>query len=130
MIGFPAGYYVYTGSAMGGVEARVSRHLRRRKRLRWHVDYLLRAAEVVGVVSMATTRRVECACNRAVLRMRGAKVVAPGFGASDCRCPAHLVHFVAKPRIAKAFWPGRITRRPGDARRLRAPGAFPASFGE
>ena len=36
------GYYVYVGSALGsgGLAARVGRHCRREKRLRWHVDYL------------------------------------------------------------------------------------------
>ncbi len=31
---FPAGYYVYVGSALGGIEARVNRHLRNVKKLR------------------------------------------------------------------------------------------------
>ena len=36
------GFYLYTGSAMGpgGLAARVGRHCRHEKRLRWHVDYL------------------------------------------------------------------------------------------
>jgi len=36
-----AGYYVYVGSALGpgGLAARVGRHCRREKALRWHVDY-------------------------------------------------------------------------------------------
>jgi len=35
------GYYVHVGSALGpgGLAARVGRHCRREKRLRWHVDY-------------------------------------------------------------------------------------------
>ena len=43
---FPAGYYVYTGSAKRGLESRIARHLRRRKRMRWHIDYLLQYADV------------------------------------------------------------------------------------
>ena len=37
-----AGYYVYVGSALGpgGLAARVGRHCRREKTLRWHVDCL------------------------------------------------------------------------------------------
>ena len=36
------GFYVYVGSALGpgGLAARVGRHCRREKILRWHVDYL------------------------------------------------------------------------------------------
>ncbi len=92
---FPAGYYVYTGSAMRGLRARLNRHRRRRKKLWWHIDYLLRRAEIVDVVEVPTRRPMECALNRRVLKMAGARVVARGFGASDCRCEAHLAYFGA-----------------------------------
>ena len=84
---FPAGRYIYTGSARGGVEARVGRHLRRDKRLHWHVDYLL-AAPGVRVVDMRRSVAGECILNQ---RTAG-RIVAPGFGASDCRagCGSHL----------------------------------------
>lgn len=84
---FPAGRYVYSGSAKRGLDARIARHLRREKPLRWHIDYLLRAPGV-RVVNVIRSRRGECALNRAV---RG-RVPAAGFGASDCGagCGAHL----------------------------------------
>ena len=84
---FPAGRYVYTGSARRALEARIARHLRQEKALRWHIDYLL-AAPGVRVVSVLRSTRGECALNRRV----GGTIVAPGFGASDCRagCGAHL----------------------------------------
>lgn len=83
----PAGRYVYTGSARRNFEARIERHLRREKTLRWHIDYLL-AAPGVRVVEVRRSRRAECAWNRAT---KGDAVI-PGFGASDCRagCGAHL----------------------------------------
>jgi Uri superfamily endonuclease len=85
--GFPAGRYVYSGSAKHGLDARIARHLRRRKSLRWHIDYLL-SAPGVAVVDVIRSRRGECALNRAV----PGRVVAVGFGASDCRAgrSAHL----------------------------------------
>lgn len=45
----PAGRYVYCGSAYGpgGIRARVSRHCRTDKKLRWHVDHLTRTGTVV-----------------------------------------------------------------------------------
>jgi Uri superfamily endonuclease len=48
---FPAGQYLYTGSARRNLEARIARHLRRDKPLRWHIDYLLTAegVRVLGV---------------------------------------------------------------------------------
>lgn len=91
--GFDAGYYVYTGSAMGGLEARIARHRRRRKKLWWHIDYLLRQAELVDVVAVPTSGRIECELNRRVLSLPGAAVPVKGFGASDCSCVTHLVRF-------------------------------------
>ena len=84
---FPAGRYVYTGSARRGLEARIARHLRQDKTLRWHIDYLL-AAPGVRVRSVTRSSRPECHWNQAT---RG-RLVARGFGASDCRagCDAHL----------------------------------------
>jgi len=90
---FSAGYYVYTGTAMDGLEARIARHRRRRKKTRWHIDYLLRKARVAEVVMVPTRERAECARNRVVMSLPGAAVIAPRFGASDCRCAAHLVYF-------------------------------------
>ena len=48
---FPAGLYVYTGSAKRNLDARVARHIRRDKPLHWHIDYLL-AAPGVAVVEV------------------------------------------------------------------------------
>ncbi len=96
---FPAGWYVYTGSAMNGLRARIARHRRRRKKLHWHIDYLLRRAEIVEVIEVPTRRRVECARHRHVLRLPGAQVPAPGFGSSDCRCISHLAYFARRPQL-------------------------------
>lgn len=84
---FPAGRYVYTGSARRGLEARIARHLRRDKRLRWHIDYLLDAAQA-RVSGVERFPGAECAVNQ---RTAG-EVVVTGFGASDCRagCGSHL----------------------------------------
>jgi len=85
---FPAGRYVYTGSARRALEARIARHLARGpKRLRWHVDHLL-AAPGCTVTDVERHDADECALNRAV----GGTVPVPGFGASDSRagCGSHL----------------------------------------
>lgn len=89
---FPAGRYVYTGSALNGVEPRLARHRRRRKPLHWHIDYLLRHTRIKSIRVRRTRRRVECVLNREVLTQPGVQVIAKGFGASDCRCQAHLVY--------------------------------------
>jgi Uri superfamily endonuclease len=84
---FPAGTYVYTGSARAAMDARIARHLSATKTLRWHVDYLL-AADGVRVLRVERSAVAECALNRST---PGA-IVAPGFGSSDCRagCGSHL----------------------------------------
>ena len=95
-IAFPAGWYLYVGSALGpgGMPARLARHRRRlgpAKRPHWHIDYLRQRALWGGAWACAAGQRQECAWAAELRRLPGAEIVAPGFGASDCRCPAHLV---------------------------------------
>jgi Uri superfamily endonuclease len=87
---FPAGWYVYAGSAKRGLRARIERHLRRKKKMRWHIDYLLRRARILYVITFADRTECELA---ALLLARGGRIVVPRFGSSDCRCPSHLVYF-------------------------------------
>ena len=86
---FPAGYYAYVGSALNGLQARVVRHLRKEKRLHWHIDYLLREARVVAVVTVRSKERKECAIAAA---LAGRFETVAAFGASDCRCRSHLFY--------------------------------------
>ena len=86
------GRYAYCGSAYGpgGLRARLGRHLRRDKALRWHVDHLTAAGRVFAV-GLAPGGR-ECALVAALGRQAGVDVPLLGFGSSDCRrCPAHLL---------------------------------------
>ncbi|MDY7075585.1 MAG: GIY-YIG nuclease family protein [Chloroflexota bacterium] len=96
---FQAGWYAYAGSACGpgGLVARVSRHLRAPKPLRWHVDYLRAYARPVEIWYATGTRRRECVWAQALSDLQGASIPVPRFGASDCCCPAHLTHFPTSP---------------------------------
>jgi len=98
---FPAGFYLYMGSALGpgGLTGRLARHLRSSKRLHWHVDYLLDAkcARVVEVWTATGATCRECDWARAAMRLPRASVIVPRFGASDCRCVAHLIGFTMPP---------------------------------
>ncbi len=84
---FPAGHYVYTGSARRNLAARIARHLSDSKKLRWHIDYLLAHPEV-EILRMETSAIPECRWNQQV----AGQIPVPGFGASDCRrhCGSHL----------------------------------------
>ena len=91
---FPAGRYVYTGSALGpgGVPARVARHLRAGKPSKWHIDYLDAVAPIIAVSAAYGTLRGECEWSRRLAALPGCQAPVSGFGSSDCRagCAAHL----------------------------------------
>ncbi|MBN2251402.1 MAG: GIY-YIG nuclease family protein [Candidatus Altiarchaeota archaeon] len=88
-VSFKKGFYAYAGSGMGGLEARVMRHLRRGKKLHWHIDYLLEKAKVRVVYIRPSGRREECE----IARMFASRFqCVPGFGCSDCRCKSHLFY--------------------------------------
>jgi Uri superfamily endonuclease len=84
---FPAGHYVYTGSARSNMEARIARHLRHEKMLRWHIDYLL-ASPLASVVNVTQFTQEECEINQQSTGI----ILIKGFGASDCHagCGSHL----------------------------------------
>ncbi|MFQ5881358.1 MAG: DUF123 domain-containing protein [Candidatus Methylomirabilales bacterium] len=119
---FPTGYYAYTGSAMGGILARIARHRQKDKRIRWHIDYLLQSPEaaVVLVLAFPGTRRKECRLNRRIAALPGARVILPGFGCSDCRrgCRSHLIHFAelspARPPLQGPLHQGKKKGALGD----------------
>jgi Uri superfamily endonuclease len=92
---FPAGDYLYTGSAKRNFEARIARHLRQDKAIRWHIDYLLTAPGAT-VTKVIRSDEGECPLNQ---RTSGV-IPIPGFGASDCRagCGSHLKYLGDNPR--------------------------------
>jgi len=90
---FPAGHYLYFGSAMNGLHARISRHLRSDKKLHWHIDYFLQQATIVDIWYVESEERLECRLCLEATRLPGAIVPVKGFGSSDCRCTAHLIYF-------------------------------------
>ena len=87
---FPAGVYLYVGSAQRNREARLARHARRRKPLRWHIDYLSTKAEILGAILLPGRKNRECLVAEELARTFARPVAR--FGASDCRCPGHLFH--------------------------------------
>jgi Uri superfamily endonuclease len=114
------GFYIYVGSALGpgGLQARIRRHLDPAPPLHWHIDYLKRAARIVEIWSLADPVRREHAWASALASLPNASIPMPGFGSSDCDCPAHLFHFPTAPKLA-AF--ARALRRAGvDGRQIEA----------
>ena len=88
-LSFPAGVYLYTGSALGGLDQRVSRHIRHEKTVKWHIDRLTVAADSVSAYESYPDYVPECE----LASMAGDCGMVPsvdGFGCSDCSCRTHL----------------------------------------
>jgi len=96
---FQKGFYAYVGSALAGLERRLARHLGARRRLHWHIDYLLNAAEVRIVICAETSDRKECVVAQTLSRRLPA---VTKFGCSDCHCPSHLF-FCQDPEALKGY---------------------------
>jgi len=98
---FGAGYYIYVGSAMANLTKRMARHRRLRKRLHWHIDSLRQEAELVDVLPIRSSDRLECDLARAVDKISNWSI--PDFGSSDCSCSSHLFAFTESPLLSPGF---------------------------
>lgn len=108
---FPAGHWVYVGSAMRGLRARMARHLRRGKARHWHADYLRDAADGAEVLALRSADRRECEIARA---LGGVLTPGPkGFGCGDCACETHLFfsreHPLDRPEVHRILERFRMT---------------------
>jgi Uri superfamily endonuclease len=84
-----AGRYLYCGSAKGpgGIRARLARHMRIEKSIRWHVDRLTKIGTVIGAWSFPGGD--ECDLVRTLSHL---SFPIRGFGSTDCRkCQSHLL---------------------------------------
>lgn len=84
------GYYLYCGSAQGGLLPRLARHMRRDKKVHWHVDRLTAAGDACGALVFAGGKEAECVLAELLASLPGVDPVGKGFGTSDCLCPTHL----------------------------------------
>lgn len=91
------GFLVYTGSALGrggaSLERRIERHCRRRKRVRWHVDFLTIRQQIIirKVICIDSPERLECRINRRIISELAGTPVTLRAGATDCKCDGHLL---------------------------------------
>ncbi|HYO87028.1 MAG TPA: GIY-YIG nuclease family protein [Candidatus Limnocylindrales bacterium] len=99
---FPPGYYTYVGSAHGpgGLAGRLKHHLAPTAQPHWHIDRLRKAAAVAAVWWCADEEIREHGWAAALANLSGGHIIARRFGASDCHCPSHLLHFAAHPDFA------------------------------
>ena len=94
------GIYIYTGSAFGpgGLRVRLARHLRKPLKFHWHIDYLGQATVPLETWVVSGGENHEHAWARALIQLPYTSFPMPGFGASDCRCPAHLIYLPEPPQ--------------------------------
>lgn len=107
-----AGDYFYAGSAYGpgGLRARISRHMRRAKTCRWHIDQITAVAEIRGAWVLPNGDECELVAWHPALPMP-----ILGFGSSDCRrCRSHLL--------------GPLSSRPRERTRKRTCRPSPAFY--
>lgn len=89
LIKFDKGYYAYAGSALNGLESRIRRHLRKRKKMYWHIDYLLEKTVIKEIFYREGEEREECKFAKELGEyFKSIK----DFGSSDCKCSSHLFY--------------------------------------
>ena len=84
---FKKGIYICTGSAKKNIDSRIKRHLCNKKKLHWHIDYLL-LNKNVKVIDVNKSNKFECDLNKET----EGEIIIHGFGSSDCEagCKSHL----------------------------------------
>jgi sugar fermentation stimulation protein A len=113
---FRPGYYLYAGSAMNGLQARIGRHRRPSKKIRWHIDYLTSGPmSVIRAYPIRSTDRGELELVTALARLYPEQV--RGFGASDSPASSHLFYASAPPHREPAFQQLLLDRRVASALR-------------
>jgi Uri superfamily endonuclease len=89
---FKRGTYLYVGRAKRNLKKRIERHLRKNKKLFWHIDYFLQVAKVMGIWVKLNSLD-ECRTVSQIRKfLRKSEIPQKKFGASDCRCPGHLLY--------------------------------------
>jgi sugar fermentation stimulation protein A len=99
---FRRGFYVYIGSGRRNLSKRLERHQRKRKRMKWHIDYLRDVCKVTALVPVRTSDDLEHEMARDVAGI--AQWDVSGFGCTDCiRDGSHLFGFKENPVHLPAF---------------------------
>jgi len=98
---FQKGYYVYVGSAISNLRARIKRHRHKRKKMYWHIDYLTHVTDGFLSIPIRSSQRQECEIARSLSLIF--KSGPSNFGSSDCKCLTHLFFSKKNPLHMEAF---------------------------
>lgn len=120
-IEFPAGWYAYTGSALGsGGFGRIDRHRAvaagDNDTRHWHIDYLLGDTATTIERAVTTEADIECAVAQ---RVDGPTAEGfdrvDSFGCSDCDCRSHLIYHESRDRLLSVVTDAHEAAREGTA---------------
>ena len=98
---FKKGFYIYVGSAMTNLTARMERHRHIRKKHHWHIDWLRDRAEFQSVLAIRASVRLECDIAGALSGISDWSI--RGFGCTDCSCGSHLFAMARNPLDSRPF---------------------------
>lgn len=95
------GWYIYVGSAMNSLKRRIGRHLRKKKNLKWHIDFLIPNLEKLKAISISSSEKIECKIS---FDLKGISFgFVEGFGSADCNCLSHLYFMEKNPLKEEKF---------------------------
>ena len=101
-IHFPAGCYVYVGSALNSLDSRIKRHQRKRKKCFWHIDYIASTVmQIKKVYPIRRPERMESQLAQVLGHISDGAI--KGFGASDAPDGSHLFYFRTSPLRKRKF---------------------------
>ena len=107
-VNFRKGFYLYVGSAQNSLDTRIKRHFYQNKKLRWHIDYLLKHAKIKEVWIKENAAKVEeCTTARC---FEANFLFVKNFGSSDCTCSSHLFYSKSERRFKKFLEKLHFTR--------------------
>ncbi len=101
-IHFKKGFYVYVGSALHALDARIKRHKKKRKKLFWHIDYIASTVmKIKNVYPIRKAEKSESQLAQALWKISDGYI--KHFGASDAQDISHLFYFKTSPSRNKRF---------------------------
>ena len=86
---FNKGLFAYVGSAQSNFYKRINRHKCQKKKIFWHIDYLLTNKKTILIKIFFKLAKKTEECKLAQLISKKGKSI-PNFGSSDCKCKSHL----------------------------------------
>jgi sugar fermentation stimulation protein A len=99
---FRPGYYVYVGSAKRGLEKRLLRHMRKKKKKHWHLDYIFPYKMELGkTYRIRTIKALEFPLAQKFCSTAPGMIY--GFGSSDSPAASHLFYYPDNPSQRRDF---------------------------